>query len=422
MVLSSLVYSPAILCTLFSALAFSPSVAAQGDSSQECTPYYYAPVGDQKANFPTSWTVATIVPGDTEAQTMFESIQSQIPNISPKGQQPQSLTGNWSGFTYDPSDPDCWWTWQKCTTPKAAGLPDDISMLPEPNVLGYGFDDGPNCSHNAFYDYLKSKDQTATMFYIGSNVMDWPLEAQRALADGHQVCALTALTNDQAFAEFWYTMKIIKLAIGVTPTCWRPPYGDVDDRIRFIANALGLTNIMWQYDSNDWRVGTNNITSTDVDNNYLDLINAAKNGTFSTHGTIMLTHELNNFTMSEVVKFYDQLASAFSYMVPIGVAFNVSDPYIEGGYSLPSFDQYASGTHVGSITGNGTNNGGPFASLTNGTSGGSSGGSSFGGSGTSGGTSSSNSSNKSGAAKVSLDGAGYFAGVLGLVGGIMTML
>ena len=23
------------------------------------------------------------------------------------------------------------------------------------------------------------------MFYIGSNVMDWPLEAQRALADGH---------------------------------------------------------------------------------------------------------------------------------------------------------------------------------------------------------------------------------------------
>jgi hypothetical protein len=26
------------------------------------------------------------------------------------------------------------------------------------------------------------------MFYIGSNVMDWPLQAQRALADGHQIC------------------------------------------------------------------------------------------------------------------------------------------------------------------------------------------------------------------------------------------
>ena len=27
------------------------------------------------------------------------------------------------------------------------------------------------------------------MFYIGSNVADWPLEAQRGLADGHEICA-----------------------------------------------------------------------------------------------------------------------------------------------------------------------------------------------------------------------------------------
>lgn len=26
------------------------------------------------------------------------------------------------------------------------------------------------------------------MFYIGSNVVDWPLEAQRGLADGHEMC------------------------------------------------------------------------------------------------------------------------------------------------------------------------------------------------------------------------------------------
>jgi hypothetical protein len=54
--------------------------------------------------------------------------------------------------------------------------------------MGYGFDDGPNCTHNAFYDFLASQNQKATMFYIGSNVLNWPLEAQRALADGHQIC------------------------------------------------------------------------------------------------------------------------------------------------------------------------------------------------------------------------------------------
>jgi peptidoglycan/xylan/chitin deacetylase (PgdA/CDA1 family) len=54
--------------------------------------------------------------------------------------------------------------------------------------MGYAFDDGPNCSHNAFYDYLSSQNQKATFFYIGSNVLDWPLQAQRAIADGLEIC------------------------------------------------------------------------------------------------------------------------------------------------------------------------------------------------------------------------------------------
>ena len=55
--------------------------------------------------------------------------------------------------------------------------------------MGYAFDDGPNCTHNIFYNYLESQNQKATMFFIGSNVLDWPLEAQRAVVDGHEVCA-----------------------------------------------------------------------------------------------------------------------------------------------------------------------------------------------------------------------------------------
>ena len=47
--------------------------------------------------------------------------------------------------------------------------------------MGYAFDDGPNCTHNAFYDYLSSEKQKATMFYIGSNVLDWPLSRHSAV-------------------------------------------------------------------------------------------------------------------------------------------------------------------------------------------------------------------------------------------------
>jgi hypothetical protein len=28
-------------------------------------------------------------------------------------------------------------------------------------------------------------------FYIGSNIFDWPLQAMRALTDGHQICVHT---------------------------------------------------------------------------------------------------------------------------------------------------------------------------------------------------------------------------------------
>lgn len=155
---------------------------------------------------------------------------------------------------------------------------------------------------------------------------------------------MTALTNDQAFAELYYTIQAIKLVVGVTPTCWRPPFGDVDDRIRYIAKALGLRTIIWQYDSNDWRVNTGNITTATVDANYEALIQMVQNGTFATAGTIMLTHELNNYTMAEAVKFYPQLKVAFSHLVPIGVALNNTQAYLEPSPIIPDFEQYISGT------------------------------------------------------------------------------
>ena len=88
------------------------------------------------------------------------------------------------------------------------------------------------------------------------------------------------------------------------------------DRIRYIANQLGLQTIVWKYDSFDWRVGSvvANVTVTpaDVDTNYGLFIGNLSAGTFNTVGGIMLTHELNNFTMQEVVNWYPRLKAAFT--------------------------------------------------------------------------------------------------------------
>ncbi|GAW08125.1 carbohydrate esterase family 4 protein [Lentinula edodes] len=299
--------------------------AAITDPDQECTPYDYAPVTNQMNSFPER---------PLQSGTPYRLTS---PQTSPR--------------SYSSSDPDCWWTYGQCTTPKLADLPPDITAAPEPSTLGYGFDDGPNCSHNAFYDFLQSQNQKATFYFIGSNVADFPLEAQRALTDGHEICAhtwshpyMTTFASEDAFAELWYSvrMQMIKLVVGVTPTCWRPPYGDVDDRIRAIANALGLQTIMWEYDTADASVDGKTITDQTVVDNYNSFIQKAEGGAFNSTGTILLTHELNNFTMSEAVSFYPQLKSVFQYLVPVGVSLNKTQPYLETNYSLPTFEQYIS--------------------------------------------------------------------------------
>ncbi|KAF7344425.1 Carbohydrate esterase family 4 protein [Mycena sanguinolenta] len=351
------------------------SEAALTDMTEECTNYNYAPVVNAASSFPTLWTPVSSVPTTDPGYAKFIAMNASIPNIAPKGTLgvPDNTIN-----TYPSSDPDCWWTESQCTTPKTAGVNPDIASVPEPRTLGYGFDDGPNCSHNAFYDYLESKNQKATLYYIGSSVMIWPLQAQRAVADGHEICvreclfsdiylglygtlasddtwshrSMTAFNNEQAFGELWYTMQAIKLVTGVTPTCWRPPLGDVDDRIRYIAQQLGLETIIWKYDTFDWQANdaaiTPPVTPQDVQNNYNTFINDATSGDFNTIGAIVLTHELNNFTMQTAIDNYEKLVAAFDHIMPVGVALNKTTPYVETNYTQSNFEEYVAARAGGS--------------------------------------------------------------------------
>ena len=85
---------------------------------------------------------------------------------------------------------------------------------------------------------------------------------------GHQISVhtwshppLTTLTNAEIVAELGWTKKAIKDVIGVTPNTMRPPYGDIDDRVRAVCKAMGLTPIIWtglkdgtNFDTDDWRI------------------------------------------------------------------------------------------------------------------------------------------------------------------------
>jgi hypothetical protein len=75
---------------------------------------------------------------------------------------------------------------------------------------------------------------------------------------------------------------------------------------------MGLQTIMWKYDSKDWQLGLNGVTKADIDGNYAQLIADLNAGRLNRNGAIILTHELNGFTMQEAIDWYPKLRKSFA--------------------------------------------------------------------------------------------------------------
>ncbi|KAI7861818.1 hypothetical protein BDF14DRAFT_1863685 [Spinellus fusiger] len=319
------------------------------DVVKECSYYDVDPslIAYNATEWPSVWDLATSngMNSSTEFLALYNSIDwTSAPNISVRQISP---AGGLDFTGYDTVlDPDCWWSVNGCTIPKLPDVYPDIYECPEPETWGLTYDDGPNCSHNAFYDYLQEKKLRASMFYIGSNVVDWPYGAMRGVKDNHHVAShtwshplVTTLTNQEVLAELYYTQKAIKLTTGLTPRFWRPPFGDIDDRVRWIASQLNLTAIIWNLDTDDWEAAQAN-KMTSVEKNYQDFITMGKNGTFSSHGNIVLTHEINNTTMSLAIEHLPQIMSSFKNVVNVATCQNITNPYFEDTVTFPTFAEF----------------------------------------------------------------------------------
>ncbi|KAI8982287.1 chitin deacetylase 1 [Mycotypha africana] len=315
------------------------------DVNTECT--YYQPPSNfvyNEKEWPTMWEIATSNGMNTSAEflALYNSIDwKSAPNI-PVRKMNADGSVNMEGYDQN-GDPDCWWSASTCTKPKLPDVNEDIYACPEPETWGLTFDDGPNCSHNAFYDYLEQQKLKATMFYIGSNVINWPYGAQRGQKAGHHLAdhtwshqLMTTLTNQEVLAELYYTQKAIKMVTGVTPIHWRPAFGDVDDRVRWIATQLNLTTVLWNLDTDDWAAGSTKTVDA-VKATYNDFVQMGSNGTFANSGQIVLTHEIDNTTMDLAMEYIPKIQAAYKNILDVATCMNITHPYQETTISFPSF-------------------------------------------------------------------------------------
>ena len=144
---------------------------------------------------------------------------------------------------------------QPLTTPDTA---QDITMCSNVNNWAFTFDGGPTTLTTSLLTQLANRGVKATFFVVGSRAYESQDVLKAAYAAGHQIglstwtaTPLTTQTNDEIVAEILWTVKLVNQLIGVAPKFFMPPYGDIDARVRQIAQNMGLVTTVWSLDSGD---------------------------------------------------------------------------------------------------------------------------------------------------------------------------
>ncbi|KAI0786100.1 hypothetical protein C8Q75DRAFT_867513 [Abortiporus biennis] len=275
------------------------------------------PLPDLSKVLPANYPALDKVPPTDSPQ-----VQQWIQDVANSGITIPNITATVAGGC--PANPQaaadtsrCWWTCGGCTRD------DDITTCPDKLHWGLTHDDGPSPFTPNLLAYLQQANLHTTFFVVGSRAISYPTLLVEEYMAQHQLGVhtwshpdLTTLTNEQIIAEFGWTKKVIKDITGVTPTHFRPPFGDVDDRVRAIAKAMNLETVIWTrisptatFDTGDFNVAGGTTSPSQVLANWEQIMG---NATTISTGFIVLEHDL----------FQQTVELATGYILPAALANN----------------------------------------------------------------------------------------------------
>jgi peptidoglycan/xylan/chitin deacetylase (PgdA/CDA1 family) len=122
------------------------------------------------------------------------------------------------------------------------------------------FDDGPDpVGTPAVLGALKQAHAQATFFCVAPLAERRPELVARIIADGHRVGVhcdehVRHSERDASWGQRDLRRALERLgALGVRPSLWRTPWGDVADWTAGVADGAGLRIVGWSVDTHDWR-------------------------------------------------------------------------------------------------------------------------------------------------------------------------
>lgn len=169
--------------------------------------------------------------------------------------------------------------------------------------VGLTFDDGPSNDHTpALLNALKQNGLKATLFNEGQYAAAYPAQVQAEVAAGMWIGNhsydhphLTTLSQSQIDSEIGRTQTAIANAGGGTPKLFRPPYGETSSTVKAVEAKYGLTEIIWNIDSQDW--------------NGASVAQIVQANSQLTNGQVILMHEWPANTLTAIPQIAQVLAS-----------------------------------------------------------------------------------------------------------------
>ena len=169
--------------------------------------------------------------------------------------------------------------------------------------VGLTFDDGPNAGNtNALLNALRTAGVRATLFNIGQNAQANPSLVQAEKNAGMWIANhswthphMTTLSQAQMTSEISRTQQVLQQQTGTAPRLFRPPFGETNATLKAVERSAGLTEIIWDVDSQDW----NNASTAAI-------VQAAGR---LTNGQIILMHDFPPNTIAAIPQIVSGLTS-----------------------------------------------------------------------------------------------------------------
>lgn len=145
--------------------------------------------------------------------------------------------------------------------PEETAVPEEPyvrTVDPSGPMVALTFDDGPHEIYtDQILDVLEENHAVATFFEVGKNVAGFPAPLARMAELGCEIAShsnahrdLSKMKKSALLADLDTADAAFIAATGAAPTLVRPPYGAVNQTVKY---ATGRTLITWTIDPQDWR-------------------------------------------------------------------------------------------------------------------------------------------------------------------------